>query len=103
MLSLAALGLLVWLYRSTPAGQRLVRWALCMVMGGALGNIVDRIRCGEVIDFLDFGVGRLRWPVFNLADSFVTVGVMLLALAAVWPSAGSSQKASPAAPTAGAE
>jgi signal peptidase II len=51
---------------------------LGLILGGALGNLVDRIRLGEVIDFIDVGIGRLRWPVFNVADSCVTVGVILL-------------------------
>jgi len=80
LISFIALAALVWLFRSTPAHDRLARVALILVLGGALGNIVDRIRFREVVDFLDFGLGSLRWPVFNFADSCVTVGVILLAL-----------------------
>jgi len=53
---------------------------LSLVLGGALGNLIDRIRFREVVDFIDIGVGRFRWPVFNIADSCVTVGVILLVL-----------------------
>jgi signal peptidase II len=81
VISVVALGALAWLFASTSHGDRVIRVALSMVMGGAVGNIVDRIHLHEVVDFLDLGVGSLRWPVFNLADSFVTVGVALLALA----------------------
>ena len=78
--SILALGILVYLYRSLAANERLLRLALCLVLGGAVGNIIDRLYLGEVIDFFDFGLGDLRWPIFNFADSFVTVGVLLLAL-----------------------
>ncbi len=63
-----------------PRENRLLRFALTLVLGGALGNIIDRLHLGAVIDFFDFGIGDLRWPIFNFADSFVTVGVFLLAL-----------------------
>ena len=53
---------------------------LSLVLGGALGNLIDRLRFREVVDFIDIGVGRFRWPVFNFADSCVTVGVILLIL-----------------------
>ena len=78
--SILALGILVYLYRSLTENERLLRLALCLVLGGAVGNIIDRLYLGEVIDFFDFGLGDLRWPIFNFADSFVTVGVLLLAL-----------------------
>ena len=56
------------LYRSSTS-------ALSIILGGAIGNLVDRIRFGAVIDFLDFGMGSLRWPVFNIADAAVTIGI----------------------------
>lgn len=80
VVAIAALGLLAWMLKTLPSTARLQRSALAMVLGGAVGNIVDRIRLQEVIDFVDVGFGDLRWPVFNVADSFVTVGVLLLAL-----------------------
>lgn len=78
--SLAALGALGWMFHTAPPGARLLRCSLSMVLGGALGNIVDRVRLEKVVDFFDFGLGDLRWPVFNVADSFVTVGIFLLIL-----------------------
>jgi signal peptidase II len=51
--------------------------ALSFILGGAIGNLIDRIAYGEVIDFLDFYWGRYHWPAFNLADSFITVGVLI--------------------------
>ena len=82
VVSIAALALLVYMFRTLPAGARLLRTALAMVLGGALGNIVDRVRLEKgVVDFFDFGIGeQWRWPIFNIADSFVTVGIILLAI-----------------------
>jgi signal peptidase II len=51
--------------------------ALAFILGGAIGNLIDRIAYGEVIDFLDFYWSRFHWPAFNLADSFITVGVLI--------------------------
>jgi len=51
-----------------------------MLMGGALGNLLDRVRLGYVVDFIDVGVGSLRWPSFNIADSSFVVGIILLAI-----------------------
>ena len=77
--SIVALVVLVWLFWTLPRQEYLLRLALILVLGGALGNIIDRLYLGEVIDFFDFGFGSLRWPIFNFADSFVTVGVCLIA------------------------
>ncbi|HID95109.1 MAG TPA: signal peptidase II [Candidatus Latescibacteria bacterium] len=59
--------------------------ALALILGGAVGNLIDRIRTGEVIDFLDLGIGRYRWPVFNFADVGVTVGVIFLVFSLLIP------------------
>jgi signal peptidase II len=81
VVAIGALGVLGWLFLSLPQTARLQRTALAMVLGGALGNIIDRIRLDYVIDFFDVGISETwRWPVFNVADSFVTVGVLFLAL-----------------------
>ncbi|MHB1419636.1 MAG: signal peptidase II [Bacillota bacterium] len=61
-------------YRYVSPEWKLLRIGLAMLVGGALGNMLDRIRMGSVVDFLDFRV----WPVFNVADSFVVIGVILL-------------------------
>ena len=58
--------------------QRLFCTALALILGGALGNVIDRLVYGHVIDFLDFHVGNWHWPAFNLADSAITVGAVLL-------------------------
>ena len=80
IVSIVALSVLVYLFWTMPRENRLLRFALTLVLGGALGNIIDRFRLGEVIDFFDVGIDTLRWPIFNFADSFVTVGIFLLAL-----------------------
>jgi signal peptidase II len=60
--------------------QRLFCTSLSLIMGGALGNVIDRLVYGHVIDFLDFHVGGWHWPAFNLADSAITIGAILLVL-----------------------
>ncbi|MBO4700566.1 MAG: signal peptidase II [Alphaproteobacteria bacterium] len=53
---------------------------LVLIVGGALGNLIDRIRFGAVIDFLDFHIGAIHWPAFNVADMFITIGVLFYIL-----------------------
>ncbi|MEW6325671.1 MAG: signal peptidase II [Nitrospirota bacterium] len=62
--------------------NRWTRAGLALVLAGAIGNLIDRVRYGEVIDFLDFYVGRYHWPAFNVADSSITIGVTVLLIAA---------------------
>jgi len=82
-LALAA-GAVVLLNRmsaTTPAGDRFRQLALGLVAGGAAGNLIDRIRSARgVVDFLDVGVGTLRWPTFNVADIAVSCGAIALAI-----------------------
>jgi signal peptidase II len=78
--SLAALvAIAVYAWR-LPPHTRLPQTALALVMGGALGNLVDRARLGYVIDFVDVYWGRYHWPAFNVADASISVGVCLLVL-----------------------
>lgn len=77
LFSSLALGVVVWVLLRSSSG--LQRHAIALVLGGALGNILDRLRMGKVVDFLDLGIGTHRWPVFNLADLAVTGGIVLLA------------------------
>ncbi len=72
--------LLIWLWRTRPA-EGLTRAGLALILGGALGNLIDRLRTGLVTDFLDFHWQQWHWPAFNLADSAITLGVVLLLLA----------------------
>jgi signal peptidase II len=69
----------VWLYR-LPARARLEPLALALVLGGALGNLIDRLRFGHVVDFIQLHYRELYWPAFNLADSAITLGAGLLIL-----------------------
>jgi signal peptidase II len=76
-IALAAVGYIVYLLRRHP-GQRLFCWALALIMGGAIGNVIDRLVYGHVIDFLDFhwrGFGH--FPAFNIADSAICIGAAL--------------------------
>jgi signal peptidase II len=77
-LALMAICVLLLAFYKTGSGTRAGLVGLSLILGGALGNLVDRIRLREVIDFIDVGIGRFRWPVFNIADSCVTCGVVLL-------------------------
>jgi len=62
------------LFSTADHGDRFFIWGLGLVLGGALGNLVDRIRFGFVVDFLDFFVGQYHWPAFNVADIAITCG-----------------------------
>jgi signal peptidase II len=62
------------------AGQRMFCWALAMILGGAIGNLIDRVMYGHVIDFLDFYVGQWHWPAFNVADMAIVGGAGLFIL-----------------------
>jgi signal peptidase II len=80
LLAVVATIALGMMYRSTPWRDRARLLAIAGVTGGAIGNLIDRLRSSRgVIDFLDFGFGSLRWPVFNVADIFVTCGALVLA------------------------
>jgi len=74
LLSLGIIVVLLWYRRQVPPGARWLNVALGLLVGGALGNLVDRLRIGHVTDFLDFQF----WPVFNVADSAIFLGVCLL-------------------------
>ena len=75
-----AVGLLIyWFIRLKNQGTGMIL-ALSLILGGAVGNLLDRLRLGEVVDFLDFYVGAYHWPAFNVADSAITAGTFWLAL-----------------------
>ena len=80
LLSLAALAAIAVYFLRLPASARLPRAALALVLGGALGNLVDRVRLGYVVDFVHVYWRQHVWPDFNVADSAITVGVTLLVL-----------------------
>ncbi len=79
--SAAAMVFIVIYFRRATDEQKLLRWGLALVMGGAVGNFLDRVRLGYVIDFIDWHWYDLAtWPTFNIADSCISVGVGLLVL-----------------------
>jgi signal peptidase II len=73
--SVLALGLVFYFYRSTPRRHRFLSAAFAMIFGGAIGNLLDRFRLGMVVDFLDVYVNGWHWPAFNVADSAITIGI----------------------------
>ena len=81
VLSLVALIALAAMYYYTPISDRLRLASIALICGGAIGNLIDRVRSENgVVDFLDVGIGTMRWPVFNVADMAVTAGAIVLAL-----------------------
>jgi signal peptidase II len=80
VLTVAALVILAQLYRQTAASDIPRTLAIALVSGGAIGNLIDRIRGPQgVVDFIDIGIGDMRWPTFNVADMAVSTGAILLA------------------------
>lgn len=75
-IAIAAAAFIVYLLKR-HAGQRLFCWALALVLGGAIGNLIDRIAYGHVIDFLDVHVAGWHWPAFNIADSAICIGAAM--------------------------
>jgi signal peptidase II len=80
------IGVIAASYRYLPRSGFRLHLALGLQLGGAIGNLIDRVRQGYVVDFVDFGYHSNWWPVFNVADSAIVVGVALLALNALAPS-----------------
>jgi signal peptidase II len=78
--ALVALIVIVYAYVHLKEEGRIFVFSLGLIAGGAIGNLIDRIRFGSVVDFLDFYVGGYHWPAFNVADSAITVGVGLFLL-----------------------
>lgn len=79
VISSFAVCLIFWFYRSTPETHPTLATGLAMIFGGAIGNLIDRVRFGKVVDFLDFYIGTLHWPAFNVADSAITIGIVIFA------------------------
>ena len=75
--------LAAWYLRELPLTDRLGRFGIAAVLGGAVGNLVDRVRLGAVVDFLAFHVGDRYWPTFNIADSAICVGIVALAISSI--------------------
>ena len=79
-ISIVAAIVILVAFRRLRDNQKLAHISLAMIFSGAVGNLIDRVRLGEVIDFLDVHWYRLHWPAFNVADSLICVGVFLLAV-----------------------
>ena len=95
LLGLAAISVVAVYFRRTPASETTLLAALALVLGGAVGNLLDRVTAGAVTDFLGVYLGSYRWPDFNVADSAISVGLGLLVL--------DSFRARPPAPAAAGE
>ncbi len=74
---IASIVIFIYLLK-TKGDKKYVKTALALILGGAIGNLIDRVLYGSVVDFVDVGFGDLRWPVFNVADAAVTVGMIIL-------------------------
>ncbi len=109
LVSVAAIAFIVTLYRRLQPRQRALRWGLPLVLGGALGNVFDRIRYGHVIDFIDahliYKNAPYHWPTFNVADIAICVGVGLMAVDMFTSKRGRAQvrRASPVPPAQSGE
>ena len=77
LISSLAVGLIFWFYKNTPKTHPWLASAFAMIFGGAIGNLIDRIRFGKVVDFLDFYLGNLHYPAFNVADSAISIGITI--------------------------
>jgi signal peptidase II len=79
VLGLVAAGVIIWMLKAHP-GQRLFSFAMACILGGAIGNVVDRLMYGYVVDFLDFHWSGWHFPAFNVADAAISVGAVCLIL-----------------------
>ena len=82
-IAVAVSGGLIWWLRQLPRSDTWLAVALALVLGGALGNVWDRVYLGYVVDFIDVYYGRHHWPAFNVADSAITIGAVMLLLDAL--------------------
>jgi signal peptidase II len=78
-LGLVAAGVIIWMLKSHP-GQKLFSFAMACILGGAIGNVIDRLAYGYVVDFLDFHWRGMHFPAFNVADSAISIGAVCLIL-----------------------
>ncbi|GAM08520.1 lipoprotein signal peptidase [Geobacter sp. OR-1] len=78
--SVVAVFVILFAYRKLRPDQKLAQVSLALILSGAVGNLIDRVRLGEVIDFLDVYWKTYHWPAFNIADSAICIGVFLLAV-----------------------
>lgn len=79
VVSLVAIGSILFLFVKTREGEKTLSFSFSLVLSGAIGNLIDRLRFGEVVDFLDFYLYSYHWPAFNVADSAICIGIGLMA------------------------
>jgi signal peptidase II len=84
LVSVGVIGLIGW-YHGHSGRSTYLSIALGLLLGGAIGNFLDRFRLGYVVDFVDAGIGNLRWYTFNVADSAISLALVMLLAAAIWP------------------
>ncbi len=80
VVSLIAVGAIVFLFVKIKENEKTLAFSFSLILSGAVGNLIDRLRYGEVVDFLDFHLSSYHWPAFNIADSAICIGIGLLAL-----------------------
>ena len=94
VVSLGVIGLIVF-YHGRAGGSSYMTITLGLLLGGAIGNMLDRLRLGYVVDFVDGGIGNVRWYTFNVADAAISLAILLLLAAALRPSLAEPQQAAP--------
>jgi signal peptidase II len=97
VVSAVVLVLMLYFFRSLTEGHRMQEFGFGLVLGGVVGNLLDRFIRGSVVDFLWFHHNSFSWPAFNIADSGITVGVTLYVLSVLWHSWRTTRKAGPSA------
>jgi len=80
VVSLIAIGAIVFLFVKIKENEKTLALSFSLILSGAVGNLIDRLRYGEVVDFLDFHLFTYHWPAFNVADSAICIGIGLMAL-----------------------
>lgn len=80
VVSLIAIGAIVFLFLKVKENEKTLAFSFSLILSGAVGNLIDRLRYGEVVDFLDFHLSSYHWPAFNVADSAICIGIGLMAL-----------------------
>ena len=80
VVSLIAVGVILFLFTKVKENEKNLALAFSLILGGAIGNLIDRLRYGEVVDFLDFYLSTYHWPAFNVADSGICIGIGLMAI-----------------------
>jgi signal peptidase II len=80
VVSLIAVGVILFLFTKAKENEKNLTLAFSLILGGAIGNLIDRLRYGEVVDFIDFYLSTYHWPAFNVADSAICIGIGLMAI-----------------------